>query len=80
MAGRGEVAEDIDTEHPLAKLIKAAFQASEPRPNVIGKGNVESEADLRQQPWFKRFADQLDHAIAQTREALRRQLAGFNST
>jgi hypothetical protein len=80
MAGRGEVPEDIDTEHPLAKLIKAALEESEAGPDVAGRGNVESEADLLRQPWFHGFEDQLDRAVAQTRELFWRQQTGLGDS
>ena len=68
MAERGEMPEEIDTEHPLVKLIKAAYETWEHRPGVMGNGNIRNEEDLRAQPWFKGFEGQLDSAIAKTRE------------
>ena len=80
MAGRGEVPEDIDTEHPLAKLIKAALEESEDKPDFASRGNVELEADLLRQSWFHGFEDQLDRAIAQTRELFWRQQTGLGDS
>ncbi|HEX9881882.1 MAG TPA: hypothetical protein VGA65_05185 [Hyphomicrobium sp.] len=68
MAGRGAVPEDFATEHPIARLIRDALEAWEHRPGVASKGGVESEADLRRQPWLQGLEDQLDQAIAQTQE------------
>ena len=68
MEKRGEVAEDFTSEHPLVQLIKSALDTWPSRPGAVSIGNVESEEDLRAQPWFKGFEGQLDSAIAKTRE------------
>lgn len=68
MEKRGEVAEDFTSEHPLVQLIKSALDTWPSRPGAVSIGNVESEEDLRAQPWFKDFESQLDSAIAKTRE------------
>ena len=68
MDKRGDVAEDFTSEDPLVRLIKAALDAWPSRPGAVSIGNVESEEDLRAQPWFKGFEGQLDSAIARSRE------------
>jgi len=65
----GNPPEDLDTENPLAKLIKAAMntmKGSEERGWT--RGNIGTAEELKSQPWFQGFESQLDDALRKTRE------------
>ncbi len=68
MSKHGLDAENLTSENPLVQLIKAALDTWPDRPGVMGGGNVENENDLRRQPWFVGFEDQLDAAILRAKE------------
>jgi hypothetical protein len=68
MNDRGQVAEDFTSENPLVRLLMEAFDNWSSRPGLTSIGNVENEDDLRKQPWFVGFEDQLDAAILRAKE------------
>jgi hypothetical protein len=58
----------FESENPLVKLIAAAMDTMrQGGARMQNKGMVETADDLKKQPWFEGFADQLAPAIAQTK-------------
>ncbi|HEY4161667.1 MAG TPA: hypothetical protein VGM59_01310 [Dongiaceae bacterium] len=60
--------QDLDSENPLVKLIRTAMETmKQGAARDHTNGNVNTADDLKKQPWFQGFDDQLDDAIAQTK-------------
>ena len=69
MEGRGETPENLDSENPLAKLIKEAMATMKGNlERGLSTGRLETDDDLKRQPWFAGFEDRLDTAIQQTQD------------
>lgn len=68
MEDRGQVPEDLGTEHPLVNLIRAALATGRNDPTRgLTFGPVDTADRLKAQPWFKGFEHRLDTAVAQTK-------------
>lgn len=71
---RGGVPENIDSESPLVKLIKGSMDTMRNDPSRgTTYGPVTNTDQLKAQPWFKGFEEQLDGAMAQAREIYKTQ-------
>jgi hypothetical protein len=63
----GQPKQNLDSENPLVKLIRTAMETmkqSASRDHTNGRITITD--DLKKQPWFQGFEDQLDNAVAQT--------------
>jgi hypothetical protein len=62
--------ENLDSDSPMVKLIKSAMSTMKDSfERGFTNGPLNSKEELKKQPWFQGFADQLDDALSQT-EAL----------
>jgi hypothetical protein len=69
MEGRGEPAENLDSTNPLVKLIRAALETMK-NSTERGRstGRITNEDELKAQPWFKGFENQLGAAMQAAKE------------
>jgi hypothetical protein len=64
---QGETPENLDSDSPLVRLIKAALDSMKDRPDrATTTGPIRTAEDLKKQPWFEGFERQLDAAIQQS--------------
>jgi hypothetical protein len=69
MAERGGLAENLDSENPLVKLIKSPMDTmKENSERGHSNGRITNADELKAQPWFAGFEDRLDSAVAATKE------------
>ncbi|SMH54139.1 hypothetical protein [Azospirillum agricola] len=71
MSDRDEPTENLDSDVPLAKLLKSAMATMKgDSERGISSGRIETIEDIKQQAWFKGFEDRLGPAIQATRKQL----------
>jgi len=67
----GRTPENLDSDIPLVKLIRAAMATMQNDPGRgITTGSITNAAELRNQDWFKGFESQLDAALMETKTFL----------
>jgi len=67
----GRTPENLDSDIPLVKLIRAAMATMQNEPGRgITTGSITNAAELRNQDWFKGFESQLDAALLETKSFL----------
>ncbi|MDQ2102915.1 hypothetical protein [Azospirillum isscasi] len=72
MEREDEAAENLDSDNPLVKLIKASMETMRNDPSRgITRDLIRTPEDLKNQAWFKGFESQLDQAIEQTKAMYR---------
>jgi hypothetical protein len=74
MQDRGVTPDNLDSDNPLAQLIKSAMATMKNNADRgFSTGRLEDADDLKRQPWFKGFETQLDQALASTKELYQRR-------
>ncbi len=67
----GRTPENLDSDIPLVKLIRAAMATMQNDPGRgITTGSITNAAGLKNQEWFKGFESQLDVALMETKTFL----------
>ncbi len=65
----GAIPENLDSQNPLAKLIRSAMQSvSASGDRSMTTGSIRTADDLRRQSWFQASEPQLDAALAATQQ------------
>jgi hypothetical protein len=67
--------ENLDSDNPLAKLIASALKTIEGNPQRgVTHGFIKTLDDLKSQPWFQGFENQLDSLLAQSQSKPKSQV------